>query len=75
MDAALMSQPMELQGENRRLKKMGANAQPSAELLEEAMAKNGEAISWETTRWAVEGGRTSIRHACQTFALGETGYS
>lgn len=25
-------------------------------------------------RWAVENGRTSIRHACQTFALSETGY-
>lgn len=25
-------------------------------------------------RWAVENGRTSIRYACQTFALSETGY-
>ena len=28
----------------------------------------------EMARWAVENGRTSIRHACQTFALSETGY-
>ncbi len=45
MDASLMSQLKELQDENRRLKKMYADAQLSAELLKEAMAKNGEAIS------------------------------
>jgi putative transposase len=28
----------------------------------------------EMARWAVENGRTSIRHACQTFALSEIGY-
>lgn len=28
----------------------------------------------EMARWAVEGGRTSIRHACQTFAVSETCY-
>ena len=33
------------QDENRRVKKMYADAQLSAELLKEAMAKNGEAIS------------------------------
>jgi putative transposase len=45
MDASLISQLKELQDENRRLKKMYADAQLSAELLKEAMAKNGEAIS------------------------------
>ena len=45
MDASLMSQLKELQDENRRLKKMYADAQLSTELLKEAMAKNGEAIS------------------------------
>jgi putative transposase len=44
MDASLISQLKELQDENRRLK-MYADAQLSAELLKEAMAKNGEAIS------------------------------
>lgn len=39
MDASLMSQLKELQDENRRLKKMYADAQLSAELLKEAMAK------------------------------------
>jgi putative transposase len=28
----------------------------------------------EMARWVVQSGRTSIRHACQTFALSETGY-
>lgn len=39
MDASLMSQLKELQDENRRLKKMYADGQLSAELLKEAMAK------------------------------------
>lgn len=39
MDASLMSQLKELRDENRRLKKMDADAQLSAELLKEAMAK------------------------------------
>lgn len=37
MDAPLMSQLKELQDENRRLKKMYADAQLSAELLKEAI--------------------------------------
>lgn len=46
MDASLMSQLKELQDENRRLKKMYAESQMTAEVLREAMAKkNGEAIS------------------------------
>ena len=39
MDVSLMPQLKELQDENRRLKKMYADAQLSAELLKEAMAK------------------------------------
>ena len=39
MDASLMSQLRELQDENRRLKKMYADAQLSADLLKEARAK------------------------------------
>ena len=39
MDASLISQLKELQDENRRLKKMYADAQLSADLLKEAMAK------------------------------------
>ena len=39
MDASLMSQLKELQDENRRLKKMYADAQLSADLLKEALSK------------------------------------
>lgn len=39
MDASLMSQLKELQDENRRLKKMYAEAQLSSDLLKEAMSK------------------------------------
>jgi putative transposase len=39
MDASLMSQLKELQDENRRLKKMYAESQLSADLLKEAMSK------------------------------------
>ena len=39
MDASMMSQLKELQDENRRLKKMYAEAQLSAELLKEALEK------------------------------------
>ena len=39
MDASMVSQLKELQDENRRLKKMYADAQLSAELLKEALAK------------------------------------
>lgn len=39
MDVSMMSQLKELQDENRRLKKMYADAQLSADLLKEALAK------------------------------------
>ena len=39
MDVSMVSQLKELQDENRRLKKMYADAQLSAELLKEALAK------------------------------------
>jgi putative transposase len=39
MDASLMSQLKELQDENRRLKKMYADAQLSSDLLKEALSK------------------------------------
>lgn len=45
MDASLMSQLKELQDENRRLKKMYAEAQLSTDLLKESMSKNDEVIS------------------------------
>ena len=39
MDASMVSQLKELQDENRRLKKMYADAQLSAEQLKEALSK------------------------------------
>lgn len=39
MDASMVSQLKELQDENRRLKKVYADAQLSAELLKEALSK------------------------------------
>ncbi|MDR7070385.1 putative transposase [Pseudoxanthomonas japonensis] len=39
MDASMVSQLKELQDENRRLKKMYADAQLSADLLKEALSK------------------------------------
>lgn len=39
MDASLMSRVKELEEENRRLKKMYADAQMSAEIVKEALAK------------------------------------
>jgi len=39
MDALMVSQLKELQDENRRLKKMYAEAQLSADLLKEALSK------------------------------------
>lgn len=39
MDASLMSRMKELEEENRRLKKMYAEAQMSADVLKEALAK------------------------------------
>ena len=39
MDASMLSRVKELEEENRRLRKMYADAQLSAELLKEALAK------------------------------------
>ena len=48
MEVSMVVRMKELEEENRRLKKMYAEAQLSTDLLKEALAKNGEAIS--TTR-------------------------
>jgi len=45
MDVSMVARMKELEEENRRLKKMYADAQLSAELLKEALPKNGEAVS------------------------------
>jgi putative transposase len=45
MDASLITRLRELEDENRRLKKMYAEERLKAEIIQEAMAKSGEAIS------------------------------
>lgn len=45
MEASMVSRMKELEEENRRLKKMYAEAQMSTDILKEALGKNGEAIS------------------------------
>lgn len=64
MDASLMSQLKQLQDENRRLKKMYADAQLSADLLKEAMAKNGKAISTPGDGSMGDGRRPHEHPAC-----------
>lgn len=76
MEVSMVARMKELEEENRRLKKMYAEAQLSTDLLKEALSKKMVRPSQrrETARTAVEGGRTSIRHACQTFEVSETCY-
>jgi len=45
MDVSMMSRMKELEEENRRLKKMYMDEKLKAEIVSEALAKNGEAIS------------------------------
>ncbi|GAB3685096.1 hypothetical protein GCM10028792_37430 [Salinisphaera aquimarina] len=45
MDASLMARMKELEDENRRLKKMYAEERLKAEIVQEALTKNGKAIS------------------------------
>ncbi len=47
MDASMMSRLKELEEENRRLKKMYAESKMDAEILREALGKNGSAIATE----------------------------
>lgn len=55
MDASMMSKLRELEDENRRLKKMYAEAQVSADILKEALAKKvvGPSLRREMAMWAV----------------------
>ena len=64
----------ELGKENRRLN-MYADAQLSADLLREALAKRVRPSQRRAmAQHAVESQRTPIRHACATFALSEKCY-
>ncbi|HPR07496.1 MAG TPA: IS3 family transposase [Denitromonas sp.] len=76
MDVSMVARMKELEEENRRLKKMYADSQLSAELLKEALGKKMVRPSQrrEMARAVVADGRTSIRHACLTFDVSETCY-
>ncbi len=67
MDVSMVSQLKELQDENRRLKKMYADAQLSAELLKEALSKNGDAISAARDGQAGGPGRRSRQASPASF--------
>ncbi|MES1191496.1 MAG: IS3 family transposase [Steroidobacter sp.] len=76
MDASLMARMKELEDENRRLKKMYAEAQMAAEIVKEAPGKKMVRPSQrrEMARWAVKERRASIRMACWAFSISETCY-
>ncbi|MFT4248710.1 MAG: IS3 family transposase [Pseudomonas sp.] len=76
MEVSMVARMKELEEENRRLKKMYADSQLSAELLKEAPVKKMVRPSQrrEMARAAVEHGRTNIRHACLTFEVSESCY-
>lgn len=61
MDALLRSRLRELEDENRRLKKMYADERLQAEIIQEAMAKSGEAIA-ATRDGAVSGSLRSVQY-------------
>ena len=45
MDASMVSRLKELEGQNRRLKKMYAEERLKSEIIQEAMAKSGKAVA------------------------------
>ena len=75
MDASQMGRMKELEEENRRLKKMYAESQMSADILREAMQKMVRPSQRrEMARWAVQARGATIRQACTDFSLSETAY-
>jgi|GEM_PF-157867 len=61
MEVSMVARMKELEEKNRRLKKMYAEAQLSTDLLKEALAKNGEAIS-ATGDGPISGRRRAHEH-------------
>ncbi|MGP1682422.1 MAG: IS3 family transposase [Giesbergeria sp.] len=76
MDASMMGRLKELEDENRRLKKMHAESQMTAELLKEANAKKMVRPSQrrEMARQAVADKALSVRSACEVFGVSQTCY-
>ena len=74
MDASIMAKLKELEDENRRLKKMYAEAQMSVDILKEAKKVVRPSQRREMARWAIQSRGQSIRRACVDFAISETCY-
>jgi putative transposase len=76
MDVPMVARMQVLEAENRRRTKMYAEPQLSTDLLREAFVKKMVRPSQrrEMAQHAVTTSRTTIRHTCATFALGETRY-
>lgn len=72
IDALLISPLRKLQDENRRLNKHYAEAQLSADLLKQAMAKVVKPSCRRTmVLTSVQLGKTSIYHACRIRGVGQ----
>ncbi|WP_116827754.1 MULTISPECIES: IS3 family transposase [Pseudomonas syringae group] len=76
MDASLMARLRELEGENRRLKKMYADERLKAEIIQEAMGKKVVKPSRrrEMAQETVRSGRASIKLACLAFCVSTSCY-
>ncbi len=76
MDVPMVARMKELEDENRRLKKKYAEAQLSTDLFARGARKKmvRPSLRLEMAQHAVSTARTSIRHACGTFAISETCY-
>ena len=76
MDASMMSRLKELEEENRRLKKMYAEAQLQADIVKDAMKKKvvRSSLRREMAKTYVKSGEVSIRVACKAFSISETCY-
>ena len=76
MDVSLMTRMKEREEENRRLKKLYVDAQLSADLLRESLAKRmvRPAQRRALAQHTVQTKRTTIQHACRTYGISETCY-
>ena len=75
VDTSMMARMEELEDENRRLKKRYLEKKPKCEIVAEALAKNGEAVS--PTRdgpTCSSNAQHPIRVACATFMVSESCY-
>ena len=75
MDVSLMTRMKELEEENRRLKTLYVDAQLSADLLRESLAKMVRPPQRRALApHAVQTKRTTVQHARRTFGISDTCY-